>query len=108
MVRPSGDIAGAAPRGSTESSMIAMQSIFSSAPPRGSMVGKKPGSRAGELEVDAVGTAIAVQQKLMRLSDIRRTLNFSGFGAREEFPTAACQKCPTLLSSAGSPELKER
>ncbi len=30
------------------------------------------------------------------------------FGACEEFPTAACQKCPTLLCSAGSPELKER
>ena len=30
------------------------------------------------------------------------------FGACEEFPTAACQKCPTLFCSEGSPELKER
>ena len=32
----------------------------------------------------------------------------SYFGACEEFPAAACQKCPTLFCSEGSPELKER
>ena len=36
------------------------------------------------------------------------SLRRSVFGACEEFPTIACQKCPTLLSSLGSPELKER
>jgi MerR family redox-sensitive transcriptional activator SoxR len=39
------------------------------------------------------------QRKLAELDD---------FGACKEFPAAACQKCPTLFCSGGSPELEER
>ena len=36
--------------------------------------------------LDAVGTAIAVQQKLMRHSDIRTTLNIYGDVVTDEWP----------------------
>jgi hypothetical protein len=42
------------------------------------------------------------------LAILKHAFNLGTFGACEEFPTAACQKCPTLFCSGGSPKLKER
>jgi integrase len=48
--------------------------------------------------LDAVGTGIAVQQKLMRLADIRTTMNVYGDVVTDEMAVAASKVAGLALS----------
>jgi integrase len=52
--------------------------------------------------LDAVGTSLAVQQKLMRHADIRTTMNIYGDVVTDEMATASAKVARLVVNGTGS------